>query len=40
LTTRYQTKSLYKRIFVLSRSSSILFVKQIESLLHTCKQEI
>jgi len=39
LTTRYQTKSLYKRIFVLSRSSSILFVKQIDSLLHTVSKK-
>jgi len=33
LTTRYQTKSLYKSIFVLSRSRVISFMKRIESLL-------
>jgi len=33
LTTRYRTKSLYKSIFVLSRSRDIQFMKRIEYLL-------
>jgi len=33
LTTRYRTKSLYKSIFVLSRSRDIYFMKRIKACL-------
>jgi len=39
LTTRYRTESLYKSNFLLSSSRNILFVKRIESLLHTASKK-
>jgi len=39
LTTREQTKSLQKVTFLLSNSRNILFVKWIESLLHTASKK-
>jgi len=39
LTTRYRTESFHKSIFVFSSSHNILFVKKIDSLLHTASMK-